>query len=148
LVFDLVATIVKLAVFLGLFLGLVAPIMVWVERKAAGLFQDRPGPNRLGPFGLFQPLADALKFFFKEDVTPALADKPLFLMAPALAVLPALTTFVFIPFGPTGAASPLVSGRAVPMGRKSGPYFRAIEWRLGIVGHSRVAFRMQSFKIK
>jgi NADH-quinone oxidoreductase subunit H len=115
LVFDLIATIIKLAVFIGLFLGLVSPIMVWVERKAAGLFQDRPGPNRLGPFGLFQPLADALKFFFKEDVTPALADKPLYLMAPALAVLPALTTFVFIPFGPTGADSPLVAGRAVPL---------------------------------
>jgi NADH-quinone oxidoreductase subunit H len=111
LVFDLIATIVKLAVFIGLFLGLVSPIMVWVERKAAALFQDRPGPNRLGPFGLFQPLADALKFFFKEDVTPALADKPLFLMAPALAVLPALTTFVFIPFGPTVE----VAGRAVPL---------------------------------
>ena len=111
MVFDLIATIVKLLIFLGLFLGLVAPVMVWVERKAAGLFQDRPGPNRLGPFGLFQPLADALKFFFKEDVTPALADKPLYMMAPALAVLPALTTFVFIPFGPTVE----IAGRAVPL---------------------------------
>ena len=111
MVFDLIATIVKLAVFIGLFLGRVAPIMVWVERKAAGLFQDRPGPNRLGPFGLFQPLADALKFFFKEDVTPAMADKPLYMMAPALAVLPALTTFVFIPFGPIVE----VAGRPVPL---------------------------------
>ncbi|HEX2162536.1 MAG TPA: NADH-quinone oxidoreductase subunit NuoH [Thermoanaerobaculia bacterium] len=111
MVFDLIATLIKLGVFLGLFLGLVAPIMVWVERKAAGLFQDRPGPNRLGPFGLFQPLADALKFFFKEDVTPAAADRPLFLIAPALAVLPALTTFVFLPFGPDVE----VGGRVVPL---------------------------------
>ncbi|HEY7213199.1 MAG TPA: NADH-quinone oxidoreductase subunit NuoH [Thermoanaerobaculia bacterium] len=78
----------------------VAPIMNWVERRACAYIQDRPGPNRVGPFGLFQPLADVAKFMFKEDVTPAAADKVLYLMAPALALLPAFTTFVVIPFGP------------------------------------------------
>lgn len=99
--FDLIATSIKLVLFLGIFLGAIAPIMVWTERRFAAYIQDRPGPNRLGPLGLFQPLADVLKFFFKEDVTPAAADKLLYLLAPILAVLPALTTFVFIPFGPT-----------------------------------------------
>src|SRR4028118_854973 len=78
----------------------VAPIMSGVERRGSALMQDRPGPNRLGPFGLFQGLADAVKFMFKEDVTPTLADKPLYLMAPVLALLPAFTTSVVIPWGP------------------------------------------------
>ena len=111
MVFDLLATSAKLVLFLAIFLGAITPLMVWVERRFAGLVQDRPGPNRLGPLGLLQPLADVGKFFFKEDVTPAAADKLLFLMAPVLAVLPALTTFVFIPFGPTVE----VVGRLVPL---------------------------------
>jgi NADH-quinone oxidoreductase subunit H len=107
---DLVATAVKLAVMLG-FVLTVVPVMVWVERRGSALIQDRPGPNRLGPFGLVQPLADALKFMFKEDVTPTTADKPLYLMAPALALLPALTTISVIPFGPDLDAF----GRTVPL---------------------------------
>jgi NADH-quinone oxidoreductase subunit H len=96
---DLVATLGKYAAMFLVFIN-VAPIMNWVERRVCGLIQDRPGPNRVGPLGLFQPLADALKFIFKEDVTPAAADKPLYLLAPALALLPAFTTFIVIPFGP------------------------------------------------
>ena len=96
---DLIAVLVKYAVMFAVFIN-VAPIMVWVERRGAGLIQDRPGPNRVGPFGLFQPLADALKFMFKEDVTPTLVDKPLYLLAPVLALMPAFTTLVLIPFGP------------------------------------------------
>ena len=102
--------LVKYAVMFGVFIN-VAPIMVWVERRGAGLIQDRPGPNRVGPFGLFQPLADALKFMFKEDVTPALADKPLYLLAPVLALMPAFTTLVVIPFGPDLTAF----GRTIPL---------------------------------
>ncbi|HEY3571070.1 MAG TPA: NADH-quinone oxidoreductase subunit NuoH [Thermoanaerobaculia bacterium] len=108
---ELVATLVKYAVMFAVFIN-VAPIMVWVERRGAGLIQDRPGPNRVGPFGLFQPLADALKFMFKEDVTPTLVDKPLYLLAPVLALMPAFTTLVLIPFGPeitvAGWSGPLV----------------------------------------
>jgi NADH-quinone oxidoreductase subunit H len=96
---DLIAVVIKLAVMLG-FVLTVVPVMVWVERRGSALIQDRPGPNRLGPLGLIQPLADALKFMFKEDVTPSAADKPLYLAAPALALLPALSTICVIPFGP------------------------------------------------
>ena len=96
---DLVATLAKYAVMFLVFIN-VAPIMNWVERRACALIQDRPGPNRVGPIGLFQPIADALKFMFKEDVTPSAVDKPLYLLAPALALLPAFTTFIVIPFGP------------------------------------------------
>jgi NADH-quinone oxidoreductase subunit H len=97
---DLLSTVVKLAVMLG-FVLTVVPVMVWVERRGSAYIQDRPGPNRLGPLGLVQPLADAMKFMFKEDVTPAAADRFLYLLAPALAVMPALTTMAVIPFGPT-----------------------------------------------
>ncbi len=96
---DLTITVAKMAVMLGILIN-VAPIMNWVERRACAMIQDRPGPNRLGPLGLFQPLADAVKFLFKEDVTPTAADRPLFLLAPVLALLPAFSTYVVIPFGP------------------------------------------------
>ncbi len=99
MVADLIGTAVKMAVVLGILLNVV-PVMVWVERRGSALMQDRPGPNRLGPLGLFQALADALKFMFKEDVTPTTVDRPLYLMAPVLGLLPALATFCVIPFGP------------------------------------------------
>lgn len=102
---ELTATLLKYGLFLGFLLGFLAPIMVWVERRVCGLIQDRPGPNRLGPWGLLQPLADAFKFLFKEDVTPSAADFPLYILAPVLAVVPALTTFVVIPFGPPVTAA-------------------------------------------
>jgi NADH-quinone oxidoreductase subunit H len=89
----------------------VAPIMVWVERRGCAYIQDRPGPNRVGPLGLFQPLADAVKFLFKEDVTPSMVDRPLYLLAPAMALVPAFTTFVVIPFGPDLT----VAGRTIPL---------------------------------
>ncbi|HEY6050704.1 MAG TPA: NADH-quinone oxidoreductase subunit NuoH [Thermoanaerobaculia bacterium] len=77
------------------------PILLWIERRGAGLIQDRPGPNRVGPFGLLQPLADVVKFFFKEDLVPGTVDRGLYLLAPALAVFAALTTFAVIPYGAT-----------------------------------------------
>ncbi len=89
----------------------VAGLMSWVERRGAALIQDRPGPNRVGPFGLLQPLADAIKFFYKEDLIPATADKVLYVLAPAIALFSALTTFAVIPFG---ASLPL-SGRTIPL---------------------------------
>jgi NADH-quinone oxidoreductase subunit H len=69
------------------------------ERRMLGFMQMRQGPNRVGPFGLLQPVADGLKFIFKEDITPLAADKFLYVMAPALSLVPALMTFVLIPIG-------------------------------------------------
>jgi len=97
--FHFTATVVKMAVFAFLLINVV-PVMVWVERRASAYMQDRPGPNRLGPLGLIQPMADALKFLLKEDVTPSTADRTMYLLAPMLALLPGLTTFVVVPFGP------------------------------------------------
>ena len=100
----------RVLVPLGALLG-AAGLMSWVERRGAALIQDRPGPNRVGPFGLLQPLADAIKFFFKEDIIPSSADKVLYVLAPAIALFSALTTFAVIPYG---AALPL-SGREIPL---------------------------------
>jgi NADH-quinone oxidoreductase subunit H len=97
--FETLATLTKMAIWLALLLQ-VTPIMSWVERRGGALIQDRRGPNRVGPLGLFQALADAVKFVVKEDVIPTQADRLLYLLAPMLALVPALTMFVVIPFGP------------------------------------------------
>ncbi len=97
--FEFWATLVKMVVWIAVLLN-VTPIMVWVERRGSALIQDRPGPNRVGPLGLFQALADAAKFIFKEDVIPSQVDRTLYLLAPLLALIPALTTYVVLPFGP------------------------------------------------
>jgi NADH-quinone oxidoreductase subunit H len=88
----------KIAVVLGAMLN-VTPIMVWVERRGSALIQDRPGPNRVGPFGLFQSFADALKFVLKEDMLPEKANKVLYTIAPMFGLIPALTTIAVIPWG-------------------------------------------------
>lgn len=73
--------------------------MTWIERKFIARLQNRYGPNRAGPFGLLQPIADGLKLFFKEEVTPAGADKVIFTLAPVVTLLPALLVFAVIPIG-------------------------------------------------
>jgi NADH-quinone oxidoreductase subunit H len=73
--------------------------MTWVERKFIARLQTRYGPNRAGPFGLLQPIADGLKLFFKEELTPAGADKVIFTLAPIITLLPAMLVFAVIPAG-------------------------------------------------
>ena len=94
----LLASVIKSAVVLGVLLTAVA-YTVWLERKVVGHMQNRWGPTRVGPFGLLQPAADGLKFLFKEDLTPPHVYKPLFLAAPLIAVIFALTSIAVIPFG-------------------------------------------------
>jgi NADH-quinone oxidoreductase subunit H len=80
---------------------LIATYSTYAERKIAAFLQDRVGPDRAGPFGIFQPLADAGKFFFKEEIIPNTSDKFLFIIGPGIAMLTALMTSVVIPWGDT-----------------------------------------------
>ena len=75
-------------------------VMNWVERKVCGHIQHRHGPLYVGPIGLLQPIADSIKLFLKEDITPSGVDKPIFNLAPLLCLTPALLTFAVIPIGP------------------------------------------------
>lgn len=95
---DVALSILKIAIVLGALLN-VTPVMAWIERRGSALIQDRPGPNRVGPFGLIQSFADALKFILKEDIIPSGANKWLYILAPTLGLLPALTTIAVVPWG-------------------------------------------------
>jgi NADH-quinone oxidoreductase subunit H len=97
---DVLIDLVKIVTVFSL-LMLCVSIMTWVERRLSAIIQYRLGPNRVGPFGLLQPIADGLKFIQKEDIIPADAHKLFYVLAPALAVIPALCAFAVIPFGPT-----------------------------------------------
>jgi NADH-quinone oxidoreductase subunit H len=93
--FLLVSVIKLVVVFFALLIGVA--FVTWLERRVAAWIQNRLGPNRVGPFGLLQPMADGLKNFVKEETLPAGADKTLFLLAPAMSFVPSLVLFAVIP---------------------------------------------------
>lgn len=95
-----IAKAVLILVVFAITLG-VAAYSTYFERKIAAFMQDRVGPDRAGPFGIFQPLADAVKMFMKEDFIPSHANKWLFIMGPCLSMLTALMTSAVVPFGDT-----------------------------------------------
>ncbi|KJS28299.1 MAG: NADH:ubiquinone oxidoreductase [Desulfatitalea sp. BRH_c12] len=74
--------------------------LIWLERRLLAVWQDRLGPNRVGPFGLLQVVADMIKIFFKEDWIPPFADRPVFVIAPALLVVSVLMSYAVVPFAP------------------------------------------------
>ena len=95
---EVVVVAIKLAFVLALMLTTV-PIMVWVERRGSALIQDRLGPNRVGPYGLLQPVIDVVKLLTKENLKPEGIHTFLYLLAPAIAVTISLSTFIAVPFG-------------------------------------------------
>ncbi len=87
---------------IGVLLGAstIAAANIWLERRLLGLWQDRYGPNRVGPFGIFQVVADVIKIFTKEDWIPPFADKPVFIIAPSIIIFTVLMSFMVVPVAP------------------------------------------------
>jgi len=100
----LIAGVQALVLLIGLVL--VAAMLIWGERRLLALWQDRYGPNRVGPFGLLQVTADMIKIFFKEDWVPAFVDRPIFLLAPLVAMITALLIFAVVPVAPGWGVAP------------------------------------------
>jgi NADH-quinone oxidoreductase subunit H len=102
-------SLIKIVAVLLPLLGCVAYLTLW-ERKAIGWSQVRPGPNRVGPFGLLTPIADAVKLIFKEIIRPTAAHKGLFFLGPIMTIMPALAAWAVIPFGPEVALANVNAG--------------------------------------
>ena len=101
--------LVKIVVVLAPLMGAVAYLTLW-ERKLLGFMQVRMGPNRVGPFGLLQPIADAVKLLTKEIISPSAAAGGLFRLGPIMAIMPALAAWVAVPFGPEAAIANVNAG--------------------------------------
>ena len=104
-------------IFLGLSVAVIA--MNWLERKILAHMQVRLGPMRVGPHGLLQPIADALKLLIKEDIMPSEADPFVFWVAPLIVVITAFTVFIVVPFGPTHAVTDMNIGVLFMLGVSS-----------------------------
>jgi NADH-quinone oxidoreductase subunit H len=105
---EFVRSLLRFVIALAGGLGSV-PILVWLERRLLGFWQGRLGPNRVGPFGLLQPMADALKLMMKEDITPSNVDKALYYLAPAIALVPVICSLTVLPWNSSsdwGAVAP------------------------------------------
>jgi NADH-quinone oxidoreductase subunit H len=97
------------ALIVIVFILAIVPGVIWWERRLLSWMQDRIGPNRVGPFGLLQPIADGVKLFFKEDITPTNVDKFIYVIAPAVALFPAFAIWATLPWGPDLRFTPVAN---------------------------------------
>ena len=127
--------------------------LIWVERRLLALFQDRYGPNRVGPFGLLQGVADMIKIFMKEDWIPPFADKPVFVLAPAVILVTVLMSFAVIAFAPGFVVADLNIGLLFFLAMSSlGVYSVALAgWssnnKYALLGGMRAAAQMLSYEV-
>ena len=127
--------------------------LIWVERRLLALWQDRYGPNRVGPFGVLQVLADMIKIFAKEDWIPPFADKPVFVLAPAIIVVTVLMTFAVLPIAPGVVVSDLNIGLLFFLAMSSlGVYSVVLAgWssdnKYSLLGGMRAAAQMLSYEV-
>ena len=130
----------------------VAYLTLW-ERKAIGWSQIRPGPNRVGPFGLLQPIADAVKLIFKEIIVPTAANKSLFFLGPVMTIMPALAAWAVVPFGPEVALANVNAGLLFLMAITSMEVYGVIiaGWasnsKYAFLGALRASAQMVSYEI-
>jgi NADH-quinone oxidoreductase subunit H len=131
----------------------IAAGLIWLERRLLALWQDRYGPNRVGPFGLLQPLADAIKLFAKEDWVPPFADRPVFVLAPAIIMVTVLLSFTVIPYAPGIQVVDLNIGLLFFLGMSSlGVYSIMLAgWssnnKYALLGALRAAAQMLSYEV-
>jgi NADH-quinone oxidoreductase subunit H len=149
---DIVRPIITILVLLGVVLS-IAGALIWLERRLLALWQDRYGPNRVGPFGLLQPVADVIKLFTKEDWTPPFADRPVFVLAPAVIVVTTLLSFAVIEFAPQVAVADLNIGLLFFLGMSSlGVYSVVLAgWasnsKYALLGSLRAAGQMLGYEV-
>lgn len=130
-----------------------AVLLIWVERRMLALWQDRYGPNRVGPFGLLQPVADAIKMFTKEDWIPPFADKAVFVLAPGIIVLTALLAFAVIPVSPGVVVSDMNVGLLFFLGLSSLGVYSVVlgGWasnnKYALLGSMRAVAQMVSYEV-
>jgi len=130
-----------------------AAVLIWLERRLLAVWQDRYGPNRTGPFGLLQPLADAIKLFAKEDWIPPFADKAVFILAPAVVMITMLLSFSIIPFAPEISVADLNIGILFFLAMSSlGVYSVVLAgWasnnKYALLGSLRAAAQMISYEV-
>jgi NADH-quinone oxidoreductase subunit H len=130
-----------------------AAALIWVERRLLAVWQDRYGPNRTGPFGLLQVLADMIKIFTKEDWIPPFADKPVFIIAPAIIMVTVLLSFAVLPFAPDIIVTDLNVALLFFLGMSSlGVYSIVLAgWSSGnkysLLGGLRAAAQMMSYEV-
>jgi len=145
-------TLIKIIVVVAPLMGCVAYLTLW-ERKAIGWTQIRPGPNRVGPFGLLTPIADAVKLIFKEIVRPTAANKPLFFIGPIMTIMPALAAWAVVPFGPDVALANVNAGLLFVMAITSLEVYGVIiaGWasnsKYAFLGALRASAQMVSYEI-
>jgi NADH-quinone oxidoreductase subunit H len=149
---PVVWNLIKIVAFLLPLMGCVAYLTLW-ERKAIGWTQIRPGPNRVGPWGLLTPIADAVKLIFKEIILPTAANKRLFLLGPVMTIMPALAAWAVVPFGPEVALANINAGLLFVMAITSMEVYGVIiaGWasnsKYAFLGALRASAQMVSYEI-